>query len=119
METQAMPDPPNYPSNSKTPVASGTRKDEVNEMPDATHYDDWKTVDSIAQDCKEQYPDQDYYGTQGYIIKSVGASAWIIYNYLHEIVLQASENEPEDDEVRSLSAPLMQAGGACAQWQLL
>jgi hypothetical protein len=69
-----------------------------------------RTVTDIAEEAIAEYP-----GTGGnfalddderrdYVSESVDGSEYIIYYSANEIVLQASQNEPDGDEVRAMSA---------------
>lgn len=64
----------------------------------------WQTVKSIAEEALQEYPDDE--NAQGdYVRESVDGSYWIIYYHANEVVLEASHNEPDGDEVRSMSDP--------------
>tara|TARA_Y100000310_G_scaffold342139_1_gene443951 strand:+ start:2474 stop:2803 length:330 start_codon:yes stop_codon:yes gene_type:complete len=64
----------------------------------------WETVKGIAEEAMAEHPDDE--DTQNeYAWESVDGSYWIIYYHANEVVLDASSNEPDGDEVRSMSDP--------------
>jgi hypothetical protein len=79
-----------------------------------------KTVKAIAQDAIAEYPtpieDNPTPGSESweasqvvehrreYVSESVDGSEYVIYYTANEIVLQASQNEPDGAEVRAMSA---------------
>ena len=73
-------------------------------MPD-TAQDYWNTVESIATECREEYPDVDddefvvNNRRSDYIWESVDGSYWIIYYHANETVLDATNNEDAVEDV--------------------
>jgi hypothetical protein len=65
----------------------------------------YQTVRDIAEDCREPYLGPDDERRYGYIHDSIDGSYWVIYHHANEVVLQASGNEPDGAEVRSMSKP--------------
>tara|TARA_R100000306_G_C4374351_1_gene141295 strand:+ start:603 stop:962 length:360 start_codon:yes stop_codon:yes gene_type:complete len=79
-----------------------------------------RTVQGIAQDAIDEYPnavednpdpDNESWDAaqiveyrQDYVSESVDGSEYVIYYAANEIVLQATQNEPDGAEVRALSA---------------
>lgn len=63
-----------------------------------------ESVENIAKEAIDEYPD-DEEGRKEYVNQSVDGSHWVIYYHANEIVLQASSNEPDGDEVREMSKP--------------
>ena len=70
-----------------------------------TPRDYWKTVESIAKDIMEEYPDKDDDGRHDYVHESVDGSAWKIYYGQNETVLEATNNEPDDRDVMAMANP--------------
>jgi hypothetical protein len=66
--------------------------------------DYWNTVEAIAEEAREEYPDPNDEGRHRYIHESVDGSSWIIYTANHETVLRESDNEPDPKEVKAMSA---------------
>ena len=62
-----------------------------------------RTVQGIAEDAIAEYPDDDD-GRQQYVSESVDGNEYVIYYDANEIALRASQNEPDGEEVRSMSA---------------
>jgi len=62
-----------------------------------------RTVQGIAEDAIAEYPDDDD-GRQQYVSESVDGSEYVVYYGANEFVLRASQNEPDGEEVRSMSA---------------
>ena len=62
-----------------------------------------KTVEVIARDAIDEYPKDDDERRE-YVSESVDGSEYVIYHIANEIVLQASQNEPDRAEVRAMSA---------------
>lgn len=64
----------------------------------------WDAVNSIAEEAREEYPDpeRDRDERSQWITESVDGSEWIIYYAKNEIVLNETDNEPDDDEVASM-----------------
>src|SRR3990167_3065099 len=75
----------------------------VREMED-TVFSYRESVENIAKEAIDEYPD-DEEGRKEYVNQSVDGSHWVIYYHANEIVLQASSNEPDGDEVREMSKP--------------
>lgn len=67
----------------------------------------FNTVDAIAEDIRKEYPDadKDHNERCDAVHESVDGSEWIIYTYRVEKVLEYSKNEPDGEEVRSMSGP--------------
>jgi hypothetical protein len=69
-----------------------------------------RTVTNIAEEAIAEYPGTDGNFTlddearREYVSESVDGSEFIIYYSANEIVLQASQNEPDGAEVRAMSA---------------
>ena len=58
-----------------------------------------RTVDAIAEEALKEYPDDEGDRSQ-YIHESVDSNEYVIYYSANEIALRASQNEPDDEEVR-------------------
>ena len=71
-----------------------------------------QSVEDIAKECRDEYPDPNDDDRDTYISESVDGSYWIIYYSANEIVLEASENEPDGEEVAELA-------GDGADWRRL
>ena len=67
-----------------------------------------KTVTAIAAEAIEEYPgapnDSNEDERREYVSQSVDGSEYIIYYSANEIVIEATDNEPDGAEVRALSA---------------
>lgn len=65
----------------------------------------WDTVRAIAEEVREEYPHPDRHHNQRseYIFESVDGSSYIIYYNENEEVLNETHNEPDNDEVASMS----------------
>jgi len=61
-----------------------------------------QAVRGIAEEAVNEYPDQ-YDKRQEYVSDSVDGSEYVIYYGANEIVLAASQNEPDANDVRSMS----------------
>ena len=68
-----------------------------------------KTVTAIAAEAIEEYPgapnDSNEDERREYVSQSVDGSEYIIYYSANETVLEATQNEPDDDEVWAMSSP--------------
>jgi len=62
-----------------------------------------ETVRTIAQDALNEYPNDDD-ARREYVSESVDGSEYVIYYGASQIVLDASQNEPDGAEVRAMSA---------------
>ena len=62
-----------------------------------------RTVQGIAKDAIAEYPDDDD-GRQQYVSESVDGNTFVVYYSANEIALRVSQNEPDGEEVRSMSA---------------
>ena len=58
-----------------------------------------RTVDAIAEEALEEYPD-DIGELLQYIHESVGGNEYVNCHSANDIALRASQNEPDDEEVR-------------------
>jgi len=69
--------------------------------------DYWDSVESIAEEAKSEYPDprRDHDGRVEWISESVDGSQWIIYTYKNEIVINATDNESDGEEVAEMAGP--------------
>ena len=66
-----------------------------------------KTVRGIAEDAIEEYPftnEQHSEDRQQYVSESVDGNEYVIYYSANETALRASQNEPDGEEVRAMSA---------------
>lgn len=65
------------------------------------------SVDSIAEEIREEYPDSDKHHNQRVerVHESVDSSRWMIYTYLNEVVIETTDNEPDGREVAVMSGP--------------
>lgn len=72
-------------------------------MPTESEY--WNTVDAIAEEAVEEFPDpeRDRDRRMEWVTESVDGSEWIIYENRNQIVLDATDNEPDDDEVNEIA----------------
>jgi hypothetical protein len=65
-------------------------------MPNVNDY--MAAVKDIAQEAIDEYPDDDD-GRQRYAVESVDGSEFIIHYPNNEIVMNATQNEPDDDDI--------------------
>ena len=63
-----------------------------------------QTVDDIAKEALDEYPD-DEDGRNEYITQTVDGSEYVIYYSKNEEVLQQTRNEPDDDEIAGMCGP--------------
>ena len=65
-----------------------------------------KTVDGIAEDAITEYPFEDgqHDERQQYVSESVDGNEYVAYYNANEIALRASQNEPDGEDVRAMSA---------------
>ena len=73
-----------------------------------TTSDYYQAVRDIAAEAIEEYPgapnDSNEDERREYVSQSVDGSEYIIYYSANEIVIEATDNEPDGDEVRAMSA---------------
>tara|TARA_Y100000310_G_scaffold316793_1_gene368944 strand:+ start:1267 stop:1764 length:498 start_codon:yes stop_codon:yes gene_type:complete len=67
----------------------------------------WQTVKDIAEEIHEQYPDpdSDNGGRNERVHEDVDGSRWIIYYSANQVVLDATNNEPDAGDIIGLVAP--------------
>ena len=66
-----------------------------------------KTVQGIADDAIKEYPftnEQHSDERQQYVSETVDSNEYVIYYNANEIALRASQNEPDGEEIRAMSA---------------
>jgi len=67
-----------------------------------------KTVTAIAAEAIEEYPgapnDSNEDERREYVSQTVDGSEYIIYYSANEVVLEATDNEPDSSDVRAMSA---------------
>lgn len=73
-------------------------------MSDWSQQDYWDTVEVIAEEAMEQYPD-DESGRQEFVTESVDGNEYIIYSGANEVVIEATGNEPDGAEVSEMAGP--------------
>ena len=72
-----------------------------------TTSDYYQTVRDIAAEAIEEYPGDTYLiedERREYVSQSVDGNEYIIYYSANEIVIEATDNEPDGAEVRAMSA---------------
>ena len=79
-----------------------------------TTSDYYKTVTGIAQEALDEYPgvppagatsmDSNEDERREYVSQTVDGSEYIIYYSANEVVLEATDNEPDSSDVRAMSA---------------
>ena len=67
-------------------------------MSSYSEHDYWDTVKTIAKEAVEEYPD-DERAQEDFVRESVDGDQYVIYDAAHEVVLRASDNEPDADEL--------------------
>ena len=63
----------------------------------------WQAVQGIAKDAIAEYPGR-LPDLQQYVSESVDGNTFVVYYSANEIALRVSQNEPDGEEVRSMSA---------------
>ena len=72
-------------------------------MPEQTYL---QGVQGIAEECKDQWTHLNYVNARiDYIDKSVDAYFWIFYTQAAQEVLNQSDNEPKESEIRKMCGP--------------
>jgi hypothetical protein len=65
----------------------------------------WQTVQIIAEQCKQEYPDPNDDKRDDYIHARIAGSYWVRHYHANEVVLAASDNEPDWADIRSMTTP--------------